>query len=227
MKFIKYLAFLAVMLPALGFAQNADKDLNPQDPKAKVILDDLRDKVMGFDSFKADLEYTLVNKSAGLNETQQGSLMMKGKSKYKVSMAGREIYSNGSTVWTFLTEEGELQIADIPEEDDEEGNLMNPANVFNMYENGFKYQHAGTETIAGKSLDVIKMYPMDPEGKPFHTIIIYVDAGKKELSQMVIKAKDGNTYTYVLKNFEGNIGAQDSDFEFDEADADDVIDLRD
>ncbi len=226
MNLLKSLALIALFIPAIGSAQNTDADLNPKDPKAKAILDELRDKVMGFDSFKADLEYTLVNKAAGLNETQKGSLMMKGKKKYKVAMAGREIYCDGETVWTFLPEEGELQIADLPDEDDEEGNLMNPANVFNMYENGFKYRHDGTSNAAGVSLDQISMFPMQPEGKPFHTIVVYIDNQKKELSKMVVKAKDGNTYSYQLKNFEGNIGAKDSDFVFNEDNADDVIDLR-
>lgn len=217
---------LAVLFSAVGIAQTTDKDLNPQDPKAKELLEKLRNKVMGFESFKADLEYTLENKAAGLKETQEGSLLMKGKKKYKVAMSGREIYCNGETIWTYIPDVGELQITDIPDEEDEEGNIMNPANVFNMYEKGFKYQHTGQETVDGKTLDVIKMYPMNPEGKPFHTLIVYIDAEKLQLEKMVVKAKDGNTYTYKLKNFKSNVGAKDSDFEFDESEAEDVIDLR-
>ena len=43
---------------------------------------------------------------------------------------------------------------------------------------------------------------------------------------MVVKTKDGNEYTYRLKNFKSNIDVNDSDFEFDEDQADDIIDLR-
>ena len=57
-------------------------------------------------------------------------------------------------------------------------------------------------------------------------IIVNVDKAKLELISMVVKGKDGNEYTYRLKNFTPNIDVSDSDFEFDEDRADDIIDLR-
>jgi outer membrane lipoprotein carrier protein len=218
---------IILMSTALTYAQQAEKDLNPQDPKAQSILDALSDKASAYKSFTADFEYTLINKTEGINETQKGKVTMKGKKKYKLEVAGQEIVCNGETVWTFIKDAGELQISDVPEESEEDGNIMNPANAFHMYKKGFKYQYDGKSTIDGKSVDVIRMFPMNPSGKNFHTIIVNIDADKLELVNMVVKGKDGNEYTYRLKNFKADIPVTDADFEFNEDRADDIIDLRD
>lgn len=208
-------------------AQTSEEELTPKDPEAQAILDALSNKAKNYKSFSADFEYTLINKEEGINETQKGSVMMKGKEKYKLSVAGQEVMSNGTTVWTFIPDVGELQISDMPEEDDEDGNMMNPANAFHMYKNGFKYEHKGKATVDGVQADVIYMYPLEPGKKPYHTIVVNVEKAKMELISMVVKNKDGNIYTYRLKNFKPNINLTDADFEFDESRADDIIDLRD
>jgi outer membrane lipoprotein carrier protein len=215
-----------ILVANIGISQHEEKDLSPQDPKAQEILDALSNKAAGFASFSADFEYTLLNKSEGINETQSGSVAMKGKEKYKLNVAGQEIISDGETVWTYIKDAGELQISDVPEESEEDGNLMNPANAFHMYKKGFKYRHEGTASIDGIEADVIKMFPMNPKGKNYHTVIVNIDKAKLELVSMVVKTKDGNQYTYRLKNFKANIDVNDSDFEFDEDQAEDVIDLR-
>jgi outer membrane lipoprotein carrier protein len=222
--YLSVVVALSVTLTSL--AQTVATDLNPQDPKAKEILDAMSDKASSYKSFKADFEYTLINETESINETQKGSVMMKGKEKYKLEVAGQEIMCDGETVWTFIPDVGELQISDLPEEDEDDGNMMNPANAFHMYKNGFKYKYSGKATIDGIDADVIKMYPMNPKGKNYHTIIVNVDKAKLELISMVVKGKDGNEYTYRLKNFTPNIDVSDSDFEFDEDRADDIIDLR-
>lgn len=209
-----------------GMAQQEEKDLTPKDPKAQEILDALSNKAEGYKSFSADFEYTLINKAEGINETQSGKVTMKGKKKYKLEVAGQEIMSDGETVWTYIKDVKELQISDLPEEDEEDGNMMNPANAVHMYKKGFKYKYEGTETIDGIQADVIKMYPTVPQGKNYHTIIVNIDKAKLELVSMIVKGKDGNEYTYRLKNFTPNIAVSDSDFEFDEDQADDIIDLR-
>lgn len=207
-------------------AQTTEKELVPQDPKAQEILDALSNKAKEYKSFSADFTYTLINKSEGINETQSGNVTMKGRKKYKLSILGQQIISDGETVWTFIEEPKELQISDVPEENDEEGNLMNPANAFHMYKKGFKYQYTGQSTVEGRNAEVIKLFPMNPAKKPYHTIIVNIDYNKLELISMVVLNKDGNQFTYKLKNFKADIPVTDADFTFDEDDADDVIDYR-
>jgi len=226
MKYLSTLLIAVLALASAGHAQKSDAELNPQDPKAQEILDALSNKAQEYKSFSADFEYKLVNKTEGINEVQKGSVMMKGKKKYKLSIVGQTIMSDGETVWTYIEDAGELQISDLPEEDDEDGNMMNPANAFHMYKKGFKYQYAGQAQVDGKQAEVINMFPMNPGKKPYHTIVVNIDYTNLELISMVVKNKDGNVYTYRLKNFKPNIPVTDADFVFDEDQADDIIDLR-
>ena len=104
---------------------------------------------------------------------------------------------------------------------------MNPANAFHMYKTGFNYMYEGKASVEGISVDVVKMFPIDPTKKRFHTVLVNIDTEKNELVSMLVKGKDGNTYTYRLKNFRSDINISFEAFEFDENRADDIIDLRD
>lgn len=220
------LTFLGMAMMFGAFAQRTEKELTPQDPQAQEILDALSSKASSYESFKADFEYTLENKSEGINETQKGSVTLKGKEKYRIKIAGQEIVTDGETVWTYIPDVGELQISNMPEESEQDGNMLNPANAFHMYKKGFKYTYQGPATVDGRSVEVINLYPMEPDKKPYHTVIVNVDKAKSELVSMIVKSKDGNTYTYRLKNFTPNVPVTDADFKFDESKAEDIIDLR-
>ena len=62
----------------------------------------------------------------------------------------------------------------------------------------------------------------------YERIIAYLndELTAEEIKAVEIFAKDGNKYTYVLKNFKANTSLDDSTFKVDESAADDVIDLR-
>ena len=64
-----------------------------EDTQAKTILDNLSKKTKAFTSIKADFQFTVSNKKDGVNETQEGSIQLKGN-KYnlgrKISLVTRE-----------------------------------------------------------------------------------------------------------------------------------------
>lgn len=222
-----FLLTLFVAISSTLFAQKTQEELNPKDPKAKEILDALSAKAGAYKSFKADFEYTLDNSAEKIHETQKGQVTMMGKDKYILKVAGQEIVSNGKTVWTFIADAKELQISDMPEESDQDGNMLNPANAFHMYKSGFNYSYAGKSNVDGRAVEQVKLFPTDPKGKRFHTIIMNIDNVKAELVNVIVKSKDGNVYTYRLKNFSPNISITADAFEFDENRADEIVDLRD
>lgn len=194
-----------------------------KDPKAEKILKKLSEKSKKFTSVYASFDYNMKNKDAGIDETQAGELWFSGD-KYRIELPGLVRVSNGKTLFTYLTEEDELQISNA-ESDEEGAEMMQPSELLTIHEKDFKYQHAGNETIDGKSLDIIKLFP-EKADKPFHTINLYVDASNSSLYKIEIMSKDGSTFTYTLKKLNPNASFAGSKLDFDRNQAGDVIDLR-
>lgn len=193
----------------------------PQDPKAKAILDALTKKNKAYTTITADFTYKQENKDANINESQKGSVKLKG-SKYILKIAGQEIYCNGTKKFTFIPDAEEVQISNIEKGDKDE---LNPSNLFTLYETGFKYKYEKEETTNGKTVDVIKLFPINPTKKNFHTAIIAVDKATNQIYYIKVLGKDGTNYTYFLDKITGNLPMEDSIFNFDVKKASEVIDL--
>lgn len=181
-----------------------------QDPKAKAILDDLSAKTKSYSTIKADFNYTLENKAEGINETQSGTIALKGD-KYALKIAGQEVISDGKTVWTYLPDAEEVQITEVDPEENE--GQINPSNIFTLYESGFNYKFVSE----AQSIAQINLFPTDVDEAAYHTIKLYVDKTKLQLTKIVIMGKEGDSYTYNIKGFTPNMSIPDSKFTFNTA----------
>ena len=112
---MKNFTVLILFVSLLGFTTLSQA----QDAKAKGILDKLSKKTETYSSMKAEFEYVMKNESEDLEETQNGSIVTKGE-KYSLEIAGQKVISDGKTVWTVLDEAEEVQINNVPDEDEAE-----------------------------------------------------------------------------------------------------------
>ena len=194
------------------------------DPKAKAILDGVSAKTKTYTAMNIAFKYSMDNKQDNIHESQEGTLLLKGKS-YRLKMAGTEMYSDGKTLWTYLVDDEEVQIS---EPQYEEGTLS-PTNIFTIYEKGFKYQYVKEETKDGRTIQLINLFPEDADSKPYHTIKLRVDKAKKQIYSIAIIGKEGDDYTYTILKLDANPKTTLADFKIDKAKHPDVevIDLRD
>ena len=120
-----------------------------QDAKAKEILDKLSQTNKGYKTIQIDFSFTLENKSGSVTETNEGSVALKGKS-YRLHMPamGMEVFSDGAVTWSYLTQSNEVNISTV---DPESEASLNPANIFTIYEKGFKYTYVGGGECRGES----------------------------------------------------------------------------
>ena len=105
-------------------------------PEAKVILDKVSAATDAMEAIHIVFEYKLINKTENISESSMGELTLK-KDQYLLSFMGLEQMSDGENVWTILTDDEEIQIAEIDLEDE---NALTPSNLLKMYETGFIYQ---------------------------------------------------------------------------------------
>lgn len=185
-----------------------------QDTKAKDILDKLSQTSKSYKTIQIDFSFTLENKTGSVTETNEGSVALKGKS-YKLHMPamGMDVYSDGITTWSYLTESNEVNITENETDNDA---ALNPASLFTIYEKGFKYTYIGEESIGGKTSLVIDLFPTD-KTREFNKVRLYIDKVKYQILRAKTINKDGNVYTLSLKNMKTDQLLPDGFFKFDPA----------
>jgi outer membrane lipoprotein carrier protein len=196
---------------------------SPEVVKAKAILDKVSQVTKSYNSIKADFTFTLENKQADITDSYDGTILISGN-KYKATVMNADSYFDGETLWTYLTEVGEVNIS-TPDPSDEMS--LSPSNIFNIHENGFRYIHAGEQTTDGKQIEIVDLFPEDRD-KPFSRIKLYVNKANHHISKITQIGKDGNNYIIDIKNMETNVPVEPSMFIFntEEHPDVDVIDMR-
>ena len=212
---VKVLATLLIAIVAFN--------AQAQDAKAKAILDELSNKTRKYPTVTSEFTFTLEDKAADVDQEQKGSVKMKGK-KYYIVLGDNHIYSDGDTRWTFSEEMNEVYI-DFTETGDE---VLNPGDIYTIWESGFKQYYKAEENLNGRPTHVIKLVPVDAEDKEYHTILVYIDKAKMEVSQIEIKGKQGVDYTYAVVSFSTTAvyGADTFVFDMSEHPGVDEIDNR-
>jgi outer membrane lipoprotein-sorting protein len=216
MKKLLIFSFLILITTASFGQKGAEKDAT-----AKAILNKVSEKYRAYDVVKTDFDFTLDNPQAGVKETQSGTLIAKSKAnKFKVTIyspetsakpeIAQEILSDGKTQWTYLKKDNEVQISNV----DNSGEGLNPAQIFTIYEHGYKYIYNGETKIGGKVYQEIDLTPEDIK-KSFFKVRLEIDKVKKQIYSALIFDKNGNKYTYTLRSFVPNIQVPDNTFSFD------------
>ncbi len=195
----------AILFCTLGQAQD--------DPKSKAIVDKLIAKSRAYTSFEADFTSTLVNTASKLNVKQEGNVKVKGK-LFRLTLTDNTVINDGKAIYTYSKKSNEVTISDPADMDKE----LDPSKLFSIYEQGFKSLFVEEKKDAdGTVVQVIKLFPLEPGKKPYHTVIITVDKAKVEARVVKVLYKDGNEVTYTLKKFTPNVDLYDSVFVFDKA----------
>lgn len=190
-------------LYSMAFAQT--------DPKAKSILAQVSKKYRSYKTIKTDFTFSVQNKAANVNESQKGTLYVNAAAnKYKVSMSDKDIISDGKTQWTYLKGDKEVQVSKAGTTDD----ALNPAQVFTMYEKGFKYLYTGERKTGTKVYQMIDLSPLDTK-KSYYKIRLSIDKAAKQISSVLIFDKNGSNYTYAINTFSPTATIPESTFVFD------------
>ncbi len=195
-----------------------------QEQKAKDILDKVSAKTKSYKTFKAEFTSTLENLQEDIKETYKGTIFIKG-AQYKLLFMGAEIFSDGNTIWTYLTEEEEVNINEPNKED--ESFLSNPTKIFTIYEKDFKYKFVNEKFQKGRALYEIDLFPIKRD-KAYSRIKLKIDKTKMQIFSIKYYGKDGNHYTIEILKFTPDIEMNDKMFIFNEKEHPDVevIDMR-
>ena len=193
-----------------------------QDPKAGKVLDEMSAKYKALKAFKASFQQTLENPLNKIKETMEGDITVSGI-KFKLQTKGQEVVNDGKTMWTYMKAENEVNISDYDPDEEE----MSPTSIFTLYQKGYKYTYVEQTTEGGVAYDVVELAPEDRSNS---LIKVRLQVSKKDRSVKSWKMfkKNGNRYSFVIKNFTPNPPVSATTFAFDKAKHKGVkvIDLR-
>lgn len=195
-------------------------EVKAQDTQAKNVLDAMNNKYSSYSAYKADFEHEVSMGTGSSGESIKGTITVKGN-KFRLKMPGQEIYNDQSTVWTYLADDEEVTITN------NDGEELNPSEIYSLYKNGFKYILRGTEAVGGTACHVIDLTP-DSKERDFHKVRLLVSKSDNMLKKWTLFFKNGRRYSYSIKNFTANPSVSDSYFRFSEKShpSVEVIDLR-
>lgn len=190
-----------------GFSQN--NKLGTSDPDAKVILDNVSAKFKTYKSVTAVFTLTITNANDQVQGTKKGTVYMKG-SKYRVSVSGQEIFSDGDNIWTYDKSANEVQITKF----DPTANTITPQKLFtNFYDKDFLYKLNGEAKKGGKILQEIELTPID-KTKSFFKVLVNIDKSSKNIVSTKVFEKNGNRYIYKINSLKTNTSLPESLFDF-------------
>jgi len=212
----KYISLIIITFLSLN--------LSAQENKAKIILDQVSAINKKHSSIKAEFSFNMDNAEEDVHESSDGNIILKGN-KYRLYLMDVYTYFDGKTIYQHLVDAEEVNIKEPDEEDEEAG--LNPTQIFNLYETGFKYSYVEEQTTPAGTFHVIDLFPLDEE-KSFSRVRLHIDTKSLEMKSLVAIGKDGNNITIKIKKFEPNIDFKDSDFIFDQTANPDVevVDMR-
>jgi outer membrane lipoprotein-sorting protein len=206
---IRFLFSLCILsIPVIALSQ---ENQITQDPAAEEILDRVAAKTSQMKSLKADFELVIEDRKEKTKNTSEGSLLLK-QNKYKINSQGNTVYYDGTTMWTYVSDNNEVTITepDVREEDI----FTSPYLIFSNYKNNFKYRYVRNATISGTRYHEIDLFPKNLN-QPYSRIKVFVSV-KNELPEIISSiGKDGIDYTVSLKNYAIGVEVNDATFVFD------------
>ena len=201
------IAIGSVLIGVLSYGQGNSAT---SDPAAKKILDAVSTKFKTFKGVQSGFLLKVEDGKGKVQGAEKGTVYMKGQ-KYRVDMAGRNIFSDGKNIWTYEKAANEVTITQL----DPSASSITPQKLFtNFYDKDFLYKLNGEKKEGTKVLQEIEMTPVD-KTKTFHKVYITVDKKTQTIYSTRVLEKNGNKYTYTVNNLNGQATISDAMFVFD------------
>lgn len=200
----RQLSLLAALLLAftstIALAQNADDQV-------KKIVKSLRDHK----NVEMTFNYQYVTDPSNRSDMQEGKAYLQGEA-YKVILKEQQNISDGTTIWCYLVDDGEVMVSDATE-----GTDNTPLKLLTTLDKNYKASFAGNEEIELSN----------PKGD-FKKVILKVDSKKNTLKSAEIYADDDSKMIINFLDMKFDLDWEDSFFTFDEKAYPkvDIIDMR-
>ena len=196
----KIIALLLITLSLNTFAQN----------EAKTLLNEVSEKVKGYENISIDFKYTLENISENIKQETKGDVVMQGE-KYRLNILGVTRLFDGSKMYSISTEDEEVTISSYIEDDND---AITPSKMLSFYEDGYTYSHDIKQDINGRKIQYVKLVPIDSNSE-IKEILLGIDAQTKHIYNLIQVGKNSTKTTFTVNSFDTNEPVSKTLFTFD------------
>ena len=188
------------------------------DKKSSAILEAMSNKYQKIKSFKAAFTYTPEG-----GKPLKGEATVKG-TKFRLKMAGQEIFNDGKLMATYIKETNEVNLQDF---DPTATGDLDPTKIYTAYKKGFKYAFLKEQKEGAKSLEVVELTPTKKDSQ-VNKVQIAVNKADKSINSWTIFQKNGQEVTYKVNEFQPDVAVADTYFAFNakQYPGVEVVDLR-
>lgn len=191
MKLKTQLLFIAVFsIGLMSYGQSSSK--------AKALLDEVYEKVMGYENIQIDFKYTLENTEANTKSETRGNASLKGD-QYFMDLFGSQQLFDGQKVYTIVPENEEVLIEDVTEDD----NNITPSKMLTFYRSGHNYAWDILQNVGGRKIQYVKLTPIDSNTE-IKSILLGIDAQTKHIYKMIQTGQNNTKTTITVNSFKTN-----------------------
>ncbi|UKM63897.1 outer membrane lipoprotein carrier protein LolA [Flavobacteriaceae bacterium GSB9] len=196
----KLFAILLISFSMNTFAQN----------EAKVLLNEVSEKVKSYENISLDFKYILENVSENIKQETKGDVVLEGD-KYRLNILGVTRLFDGKTLYSISPEDEEVTISSHIEDENE---AITPSKMLSFYEDGYTYAIDIQQNIKGRKIQYIKLTPIDSNSE-IRNILLGIDANTKHIYNLIQVGNNGTKTTLTVNSFKTNIPIPKSLFTFD------------
>ncbi|QLE02477.1 outer membrane lipoprotein carrier protein LolA [Galbibacter sp. BG1] len=188
------------------------------DAKAKALLDEVYNKVKGYDNIFIEFKYALDNSAENIHQETKGDVTIQGD-KYVFNYLGATKIFDGSKTYTVIPENEEVVIES--NEDNAEEGTITPSKMLTFYKKGYNYKWDVLQNVKGRNIQYVELTPIDSNSE-IKQILLGIDAQTKHIYNLIEVGANGTKTTITVNSFKTNEPISKSLFTFNKAKYEDL-----
>jgi len=174
---------------------------------AKQLLDQVYEKYTNLSTYyiKFDFNHTVNGKT-----TKQSGEVFSMKQKFNLNVGDINQIFTGTKLYTVAKDDKEVTVSDASNSED----FLTPTKILNTYRTGFNYAFSDKKTIAGKTIQYIKLTPTTSSTMKY--CVLGVNTTNNQIYDYNEYGKNGETTSIIVKDYVQNLLIHKSYFNFDQ-----------
>jgi len=183
------------------------------DPKAKGILDKLKEKYDKATSIKAQFKLTSEYPDQK-PDTKTGTMLQKGE-KYNLSLTPYQMICDGTTLWVVNSKTKETQINSASASKSDK--ILSPQQVLKLYQTGeYIYLLTFDGKKGAKNIQEIEFKPVSKKSE-YSKLRVTIDKTSGQINEVKAFGKDGSRHTLAITSVNMKEVIAASAFKYDSA----------